>query len=304
MHSSLHQPQQAPYRGLFALILGLALLFPHTATALDRNVAAQLPHVDEEARENFIQYAHADHNKAFAIAPGGAWAWSALETSAEEAGNIALQRCQSYTQQTCVLYALNEKVVFDQQAWPQLWRLHDTTANNKAGIRRGGIFPDLRFSDARGKTYHLHQLQGKPLLVHFWGSWCPPCMREMPSLKRLHQQLKQNYGDKVEMVLLQAREPFSDSLAWAKRHGFDQLPLYNSGVDSDQDAQLHISDGQTISDRAIAPRFPTSYVLDAQGRVVFSHSGPIDNWQEYLPFFDDLLQFPTLKSSASPQPRT
>ncbi|MDP1896768.1 MAG: TlpA disulfide reductase family protein, partial [Sulfurimicrobium sp.] len=35
----------------------------------------------------------------------------------------------------------------------------------------------------------LSDLRGKVLLVHFWGTWCPPCRNEMPELQKLHQAL-------------------------------------------------------------------------------------------------------------------
>jgi thiol-disulfide isomerase/thioredoxin len=42
----------------------------------------------------------------------------------------------------------------------------------------------------------LEKLQGKPVVLNFFGSWCPPCLRELPAF----QALSQRYGDKVAFV--------------------------------------------------------------------------------------------------------
>ena len=89
------------------------------------------------------------------------------------------------------------------------------------------------------------------------------------------------------MIMLQVREPFETSLQWARENELADLPLYDSGVAGTGDSKLAITGAQAIHDRDIAMTFPTSYVLDKQGVVIFSHQGPISDWGEYLPFFED-----------------
>lgn len=44
------------------------------------------------------------------------------------------------------------------------------------------------FPDTQGKPQPLSQWKGKPMLVNFWATWCPPCVKEMPELDALHKQ--------------------------------------------------------------------------------------------------------------------
>jgi thiol-disulfide isomerase/thioredoxin len=45
----------------------------------------------------------------------------------------------------------------------------------------------LRLERPEGGELALATLRGKPLVLNFWATWCPPCLREMPALDRFHQ---------------------------------------------------------------------------------------------------------------------
>jgi hypothetical protein len=62
------------------------------------------------------------------------------------------------------------------------------------------------------------------------------------------------------------------------------LPLYDSGALGEQDTTFRLADGGSIADRGVASRFPTTYVLDKRGLVVFSDVGPVADWQQFEPF--------------------
>ena len=67
----------------------------------------EIPHVGQKAQDSFqFDYAYANAHRALAIAPGGAWSWQADKQSKDEAKKDALAACSKYSQQKCVLYAL------------------------------------------------------------------------------------------------------------------------------------------------------------------------------------------------------
>ena len=47
----------------------------------------------------------------------------------------------------------------------------------------------MRFDQPDGQVLDMASLRGKPLLLNFWGTWCPPCIKEMPDLDRFAHQL-------------------------------------------------------------------------------------------------------------------
>lgn len=269
-------------------LAALALLSPLLALAAPLNDIKAIPHLDSAGQESYRDFLTFDKHRAFAIAPGGGWSWKGGEVSAESASKNALRTCQDENGLRCVLYAVDDNVVFNPQAWSGLWGpyLNRPEADQAGiGLRRGERFFDLAFRNASGKPMKLSDLRGKVVILHFWGSWCPPCRNEMPELQRLHQ----SFGDSsnVRMVLLQVQEDFSMSRQWTRQQHLS-LPLYDSGVKSKKMNSLTLSDGRNINDRDLAPAFPTTYILDKYGIVVFSNIGPISRWSEYLPLLRDV----------------
>ena len=276
-----------------AFAVAMALVLIAAIPAAVQAESTKIPHASNKANEHFQQYLYSAEHKAFAIAPGGVWSWLTEAVSEEQAEKQALQDCQEYTQQKCVLYALNERIVFDADSWPSLWGPYaDTATAAKAskGTNVGQRFPDISWFDTKGKQHTVSAERGKIVFLHFWGSWCPPCLREFPSLKNLHEKLQRLYSADVEMKLLQVREPFEDSIKWAKQYDFADMPLYDSGTKDDETSTLSLKDGSLVEDRSIARVFPSTYVLDRNGLVIFSHRGPVHDWLDYIAFFDHAVK--------------
>jgi len=49
---------------------------------------------------------------------------------------------------------------------------------------------NFTLTDLQGQSWTLRDLGGKVVLVNFWATWCPPCLKEMPDLERLYEQFK------------------------------------------------------------------------------------------------------------------
>lgn len=250
--------------------------------------ATRVPHLDARGQAGYQDYARSEGHKAFAIAPGGAWAWHGEQPNPEMAAEAALRDCRSYGEQRCFIYAQDERVVLDVREWSQGWGPYAgraEAARAASGLRRGQRFPDLRWTHPDGKAGKLSDLRGKVVVVHFWGSWCPPCQREMPDLAKFAARFAG--ARDVAFVLLPVRESLETARSWLRSRGL-ALPLYDGGADAAKSGEFQLAGGGRLRDRDLARAFPTTYVLDRHGLVVFSHVGPLPDWSEYAPFLRDV----------------
>jgi thiol-disulfide isomerase/thioredoxin len=107
-----------------------------------------------------------------------------------------------------------------------------------------------------GPRVDLAQLRGKPAIVHFWASWCGPCTKEAPEIARLPAALR----GRATVVGVD----WSDSHAGAERfvgkHGWT-FPILEDDAGRSGTA-WHIQG------------LPTTFVLDARGRIVKKLTGP------------------------------
>jgi len=253
------------------------------ALAADLTDIEAVPHLDARGQDGYRQFLATLPPRAFAIAPGGAWGYSNEAASPELAEEEALAYCRAHTAQRCQLYARDETLVFDPAAWAASWGPYLSAAaasQAPTGTGLGEAFPNLTLRSPEGQALRLSDLRGQVLVLHFWGTWCAPCQRELPALAEAAAQIA---GDaSIAFVLLPAREDPASARAWLAARGL-ALPLYDPGARSVGDEYLTLADGRTLADRELAPVFPTTYVLDQRGIVLFAHRGPLADWRGYLP---------------------
>ncbi len=107
-------------------------------------------------------------------------------------------------------------------AW---WRYSPRT--EKADL--GADFWTLSFETPQGTRLNLESLRGRPLLINFWATWCPPCVEELPLLNAFHQenaakgwQIVGIAVDKAEPVrAFLARQPLAFPVALAGMEGLN-----------------------------------------------------------------------------------
>lgn len=63
--------------------------------------------------------------------------------------------------------------------------------------------PDFTLTTVTGETFTLSALRGKPVVLNFWATWCPPCRAELPEL----QAASGRYADQVVIVGVNQAEP-------------------------------------------------------------------------------------------------
>ena len=59
-------------------------------------------------------------------------------------------------------------------------------------IALGEVLPKFELKDLSDTPTSLYQWHGKWVLVNFWASWCPPCIRELPAFEKIYQRYRGN----------------------------------------------------------------------------------------------------------------
>ena len=113
-----------------------------------------------------------------------------------------------------------------------------------------------------GKTITFQELtKGKIVFLNFWGTWCPPCRRELPDIVKISKDM----ADKVIVIgiALERGEVNEDVIkvaAFARANGLD----YYNFVDGNKDL------AETYGGiRAV----PTTFIIDKSGKIASSHEG-------------------------------
>ena len=118
--------------------------------------------------------------------------------------------------------------------------------------------PPLMLFELAGKPHSLEDYRGKVVVVNFFGTWCPPCLQEMPSLLLLAEAWK----DSPFAVLA---VDVGDPPAKLRQIFGEQREAFTILLDSRQTA--------SHSWRALS--FPTTFVLDPEGRIRYSAQGMV-----------------------------
>ena len=122
--------------------------------------------------------------------------------------------------------------------------------------------PALKAVDLKGATRTLADYRGKVVVLNFWASWCPPCLREKPSMERLRVKMA---GRPLAVVALDSAETREEVDAFLSKMtlGFPIL--------------LDPDGSNTKRWKVFA--LPTTFLLDAEGRVRHVLTGPTE-WDE------------------------
>lgn len=138
------------------------------------------------------------------------------------------------------------------------------------------LAPNDAFLDPSKQPTNLESFRGSLVLVNVWASWCPPCVREMPSLAELSQKFGAN-GLKV--VAISIDKPDKAQMAREKLSS-----LSNGKIEFYHDPLMRIGFALKVKG------FPTSILYDQNGQEIARVSGAADwNSREATILIENLL---------------
>lgn len=119
--------------------------------------------------------------------------------------------------------------------------------------------PDLELLGPDGSRQRLSTYRGSSVLLHFWGTWCPPCKAELPALLALGRDLERDGGPRVIAV---ATDPDWEAIS----RFFDGQVPSQIVRDANGDAAAAF-DLSTL---------PDTYLVSAEGQLVLRFGGARD----------------------------
>lgn len=84
-----------------------------------------------------------------------------------------------------------------------LLSLSSFTSQAKVELNYGDTPPNFLGRDKNGNDVTLEDHKGKLVIISFWASWCPPCLKELPVLESIQQHLG---TDKIKVVAINHKE--------------------------------------------------------------------------------------------------
>lgn len=85
--------------------------------------------------------------------------------------------------------------------------------------------PDFTFTDGDGNTHSLSDFFGKPIVINFWATWCPPCKAELPAFDEAYAA----YGEDVQFIMLNMTDGMRETADGVKKFVADggyTFPVY------------------------------------------------------------------------------
>lgn len=194
-----------------------------------------------QAAANVYNDILADYVKANPDQRGAVWA--VLQMDTEPLLEFAPTLVGDAT--NCMLYPMLQKSVERAQARQAAEQHQQELADNHAKA------PDFSLPDLNGKMVKLSSFKGKWVILDFWGSWCPWCIKGFPGLKDTYKQ----YAGKIEIIGIDCNDPEANWRAAVKKYELPWVNVYNA------DTKGGVLEAYGVQ------AFPTKVLINPKGKI-------------------------------------
>ena len=135
--------------------------------------------------------------------------------------------------------------------------------------------PDVKVENAQGKIISVRDLvQGKPMIIAYWSIACKPCIQELNAINDSLAEWREEADLTVVAVSVDDARLKASAKAIASSRGWEFICVY------DENQELKRAMNVSLT--------PQSFVVDAEGNIVYSHSGYTPGSEQLL--FDKVVQ--------------
>lgn len=129
----------------------------------------------------------------------------------------------------------------------------------------GNSFPVFETTDIHGKPFTITSLRGKPSLIIFFGTRCPPCLAE---LQAIHNRFPRSWYDRLNVIVIGSTDDAKNLIRFNERrkYRFRYLPDENQEL-------FHLIGDHTI---------PRTFLLDRNATIISQSAGFYMTPFEYL----------------------
>jgi thiol-disulfide isomerase/thioredoxin len=118
------------------------------------------------------------------------------------------------------------------------------------------VAPEFDLQGPAGEPQRLVDHRGKPIILNFWATWCPPCRAEMPSIQRAHETVA---DEGISVIAINVGED-AETVA----RFLEETPV---------DFPIPIDIDSEVVQSYPVKGLPTTFVIDPQGRIIYSATG-------------------------------
>jgi peroxiredoxin len=128
---------------------------------------------------------------------------------------------------------------------------------------QGSAYPlaGVSFKNINGEAIQLSSFQGRTIVLNFWATWCPPCVKEMPELDALYPELQKK---NIELLGIGIDSPSNMREFLTKQN--IRYPLLVAGVGGTELASALGNQGGAL---------PFTVIIDKNGRIILKKLGQI-----------------------------